>query len=100
MPAKTLSANPIVVTSADTFTTTTDKVRITGIYWDPGTSAANDDVVAVAHADGTLIWSATLDTTDLGERSLHLAGFIQANGLAITPPTHGTLYVYHADSYA
>lgn len=103
MAAKTLSTNPLVITSADTWATvplSEAKVKITGFYWDPGTAGADGDDVVVAHANGDRIWSATLRTGDLGERSFSASAMIEAKGLAITPPDHGTLYIYLADSYA
>lgn len=96
------ATNPIVVTSADTFTAVaaTVAVRIIGFYWDGGASGANGDTVLVTDGDDKKIWSATLKTGELGERSLELGRVIQTKGLKITAPTHGTLYVYLADSYA
>jgi hypothetical protein len=103
MAAKTLTGNPIVVGSGDTFATVTAaeaRVRISGFYWATGNAGADADTVVVAHADGSVIWAPVLDATDVGDRSLELGRLLEAKGLAITPPTHGTLYVYLADSYA
>lgn len=102
MAAKTFSnGNPIVVTSADTFATvplSEAKVKITGIYWETGSAAAAADTTKVTHADGTLIWESTLIASQLGDRSL-TSVHIEAKGLAIVAPTHGTLFVYLMDSY-
>lgn len=103
MAAKTLTGNPIVITSSDTFATVPApeaRIKLVGFYWDCGAAGADGNNVVVAHADGTPIWSATLRTGDVGERSLELGKCIEAKGLAITPPDVGTLYVYLADSYA
>jgi hypothetical protein len=102
MAAKTLTGNPIVVIGGgtDTFTTTQDRVKIHGFYWETGANAAVADTVKITHGDGTsIIWESTLIVGNLGDHSLMFNKALQANGLVITPPTHGTLFVYLADSY-
>jgi len=103
MATKALSANPVVVTSADTFTTTTDKVRLRGFFWDCSSGAAADTVVVQDNpGDGTNsnLWSATQLATVVPSFSIiYPGGGLQARGLKITPPTHGTLYVYLVDEH-
>lgn len=103
MAAKTLTGNPIVISSADTFATvpaSEAKVKIQALYWATGASAATADTVVVAHASGDVIWAPVLLTDYLYDRQMEFPFCIEAKGLAITPPTHGILYVYLADGYA
>lgn len=100
MGAVTLSSNPIVVTSGDTFTATTDKVRIRAFYWETGGAAAAADTVKVTDGADKLLWESTLRADDLGDKHLVLPSKgLHANGLKVaTPPTHGTLFIYLVDS--
>src|SRR6266403_599317 len=93
-----LKFNPVVVTAADTFLTTTDKVRLAGVFWECSGAVAGDTVQLKDFA-GNLLWEVTQIAATLPAYQILWPKGLLANGLQITPPTHGTLFVYLLDSY-
>lgn len=103
MATQALGRNPIRVASGDTFTATTDKVRLRAIFWDcSGATAADTAVVQDNPTDGRAaqaVWSATQLATLVPSFYVAFSGKgLAVNGLQITAPTHGVLYVYLVDS--
>lgn len=96
--ANNTTSNPLVIDTAAPTNVTTKLLRVKAIVWDPGASAANLDNLTVKDANGKVKFSQTIYTGTLVPPPFVPASPITCDGLAVTALTHGTAYIYLADS--
>lgn len=95
--ANRISNNPLLIDTAANTAITNTPFRVQAIVWDPGTSAANQDVCTIKDKNGDVKFSQTLITGNLVPTSVSFTTPVLFNGLIVSAITHGTVYIYLAD---
>lgn len=95
--ANRITNNPVLVDTPGAGNIVSSHFRVTAILWDPGTAAANQDVVTVRDKNNDIKFSQTLITGNLVPAHVSFPAPIPFDGLRVTAMTRGTLYVYLAD---
>jgi len=94
-----ITGNPIICdTASATAVIVSNAFRCQAILWDPGTSAANADVLAVTDKNGVVKFAQTLLTGNLVPPPIAFETPVLFDGLKVTAMTHGKVYIYLADS--
>lgn len=93
-----ISGNPIIVDTPGATKIISTHFRVQAIVWDQGTSGANTDVCTVKDKNGVVKYSQTILTGNLVPQSIVFPVPVHFDGLIVSALTHGTLYLYLADS--
>jgi hypothetical protein len=93
-----ITGNPIILDTAAATVIVSTPFNVSGIVWDPGTSAANGDICLIKDKLGVVKYSQTLITGNLVPAPCIFAEPVPFNGLILTTITHGTVYIYLKDN--